>query len=32
MKPSVAVASINVAPVATAAPLAVVSTAVHDLE
>jgi hypothetical protein len=32
MTPSVAAASINVAPVATAAPLAVVSTAVHDRE
>jgi hypothetical protein len=30
MTPSVAAASINVAPVATAAPLAVVSTAAHD--
>src|SRR5438045_4067609 len=32
MTSSVAAASINVAPVATAAPLAVVSTAVHDRE
>jgi hypothetical protein len=32
MTPSVAAASLNVAPVATAAPFAVVSTAVHDRE